>query len=484
MKPATCSWPGSPVRQIFPRRPARTTKPADAFVCVLQPDATLPGEEHVQYGTFLPSTLSQEEINDLAVDGNGGVVAAGLIASDGFTELNTVVFSLDLRLPVAAFTLSDLGAGQVELDPAASSTSGSTVITAYDWDFGDGDTAERTAPLPAVDHTYGAPGRYSIALTVTNDIGLRRTKRQLFTVSCPESDLGPWTAVDIGAPGFPGSTRIEGNEPAESHLALCAGGELLAGESDQCHFVYREVDDDAVLSAHVLVAEGAGSRWQIGVMLRESLEPTARHAAMLIQRSVIGTPRFRSARRETETTRSTQGATVEVTHAYVRIDRRGDEFIASASTDGNDGSWDEVNRVTIEGFPRHYLAGLVAIGHDASPLAPFAPLSAEVAELNLTGGAAGAGPFLRGDCNDDGGVDIADAVCILNWLFLGGNTPGCLAATNTNGDAGADISDGTYLLNHLFLGGPPPVAPSPECGPGELPADEKTCETPQENCPR
>jgi hypothetical protein len=80
--------------------------------------------------------------------------------------------------------------------------------------------------------------------------------------------------------------------------------------------------------------------------------------------------------------------------------------------------------------------------------------------------------FRRGDCNDDGSVDISDAVCILGWLFLGGTTPGCVAATNTNGDEAADVSDAVYLLAHLFLGGPAPVAPFPECGPAALEADE------------
>ena len=87
--------------------------------------------------------------------------------------------------------------------------------------------------------------------------------------------------------------------------------------------------------------------------------------------------------------------------------------------------------------------------------------------------------FRRSDCNDDGAVDISDAVCILNWLFLGGMVPGCIAVTNTNGDADADISDATYLLNHLFLGGPAPVDPFPECGPGTLALG---CVTPPKGC--
>ena len=90
--------------------------------------------------------------------------------------------------------------------------------------------------------------------------------------------------------------------------------------------------------------------------------------------------------------------------------------------------------------------------------------------------------FRRGDCNDDGTVDVSDASCILNWLFLGGATPGCIAVTNTNGDASADISDAVYVLARLFLGGPAPFAPFPDCGAGTLPTDEESCATPPKSC--
>ena len=90
--------------------------------------------------------------------------------------------------------------------------------------------------------------------------------------------------------------------------------------------------------------------------------------------------------------------------------------------------------------------------------------------------------FLRGDCNDDGNVNLADAVCILNWLFAGEATPGCIAALNTNGDDDVNITDAVSLLSFLFAGGPPPVDPFPDCGPGALAADEELgCENPP-NC--
>ena len=90
--------------------------------------------------------------------------------------------------------------------------------------------------------------------------------------------------------------------------------------------------------------------------------------------------------------------------------------------------------------------------------------------------------FVRGDCNDDGDVNVADVSCALERLFAGGPMPGCLAVLNTNGDGSVDITDPVFLLNFLFVGGPSVVDPFPDCGPGMLPADEQLgCANPP-NC--
>ena len=71
--------------------------------------------------------------------------------------------------------------------------------------------------------------------------------------------------------------------------------------------------------------------------------------------------------------------------------------------------------------------------------------------------------FVRGNCNGDGRVDISDATCTLNWLFLGGSPPGCLAGTNTNGDGTVDIAHPTSPLTPLCLGGAAPPEPYLHC---------------------
>lgn len=73
--------------------------------------------------------------------------------------------------------------------------------------------------------------------------------------------------------------------------------------------------------------------------------------------------------------------------------------------------------------------------------------------------------FRRGNTNGDSGVDLADALFVVNYLFSGGQQPGCLDSADINDDGSVDISDTIYLLNYLFVSGPSPSAPGPQnCG--------------------
>lgn len=75
--------------------------------------------------------------------------------------------------PVAYFTPTVLLGGVVAFDAAASlSPVGS--IALYQWDFGDGSPVV-TVGTPLVNHTYAAPGVYTVTLTVTNTAGTSTT---------------------------------------------------------------------------------------------------------------------------------------------------------------------------------------------------------------------------------------------------------------------------------------------------------------------
>ena len=62
---------------------------------------------------------------------------------------------------------------------------------------------------------------------------------------------------------------------------------------------------------------------------------------------------------------------------------------------------------------------------------------------------------LRGDGNFDDRIDLADAVCILSFLFAGGPEPLCTCASDFNRDGRLDIADPIAELSAIFLGDPP-----------------------------
>ncbi|MGE4632008.1 MAG: hypothetical protein AAEJ47_03115, partial [Planctomycetota bacterium] len=74
--------------------------------------------------------------------------------------------------------------------------------------------------------------------------------------------------------------------------------------------------------------------------------------------------------------------------------------------------------------------------------------------------------FRRGDCNNDGNVDITDAIGALGILFGGAGPPDCWDSCEANDDGTMNISDVVFTLGYLFGDGPPPPDPGPvNCGP-------------------
>jgi hypothetical protein len=91
--------------------------------------------------------------------------------------------------------------------------------------------------------------------------------------------------------------------------------------------------------------------------------------------------------------------------------------------------------------------------------------------------------FRRGDANDDGGVNIADALRILSFLFTGATPPACEDAADGNDDGGLDISDALAILGFLFLGSEAPPVPGPTtCGSDLTPDALGRCTDPAGSC--
>ena len=89
--------------------------------------------------------------------------------------------------------------------------------------------------------------------------------------------------------------------------------------------------------------------------------------------------------------------------------------------------------------------------------------------------------FLRGDCNMDGRLDLADPTTVLGAQFQGVEVA-CEDACDVQDDGKADLADSIYLLTFLYKSGPAPFAPFPKEGldPTE---DTLSCDGGNMTCP-
>ncbi len=84
------------------------------------------------------------------------------------------------------------------------------------------------------------------------------------------------------------------------------------------------------------------------------------------------------------------------------------------------------------------------------------------------GSAPVAARFIRGDANQDGKVNIADAVAIVRTIFGVGSKialiEACQASADVNDDGELNVSDVTFVLAYLFQAGRVIPAPAGVCG--------------------
>ena len=83
--------------------------------------------------------------------------------------------------------------------------------------------------------------------------------------------------------------------------------------------------------------------------------------------------------------------------------------------------------------------------------------------------------FARGDCNDDGTINITDPIFSLDAMFSGGPQPSCVDACDMDDDGSNGLADAIALLAYLFQMGAAPAQPFPDCG-ADPNADTLSCD--------
>jgi hypothetical protein len=135
----------------------------------------------------------------------------------------------------------------------------------------------------------------------------------------------PWVAQDIGAVGAAGSESYDG-----SAYTVNGSGAGIWSTSDEFRYIYQTASGDCDVRARVTGVTGDALA-RAGVMIRETLNTGSKHAAMLLT----------SGQGATFERRTSTGGTTAATNAssltapsWVRVQRVGNKFTASASSDG------------------------------------------------------------------------------------------------------------------------------------------------------
>jgi regulation of enolase protein 1 (concanavalin A-like superfamily) len=366
----------------------------------------------------------------------------------------------------AAFTVdpqSGVAPLAVHFDGSISTSPPGTTLSSFSWDFGDGDS-DVTQDADA-NHTFNEAGRFVVTLTAASSIGIEGSAQSTIQSACPGAPVPPFVAEDIGSLAFPGASRPEGDG-----FTLCTGGKRLTGKADSLHFVHRQISCSSfVFTAHLASAANESVLAQAGLMIREGLDPGARHACLAIEKLDPGDEsRVRLVSRTVEGSATTNPFTANPLAppaAWLRLSRDGDVIRASVSVDGANWDEDTFKPVTLEGLSRTIFLGFAGMGSEPpDPEAHFMPLEARFTEVQVEGCPLGSS-FRRGDVDANGSIQITDPVRILGYLFLGEGSPECLEAADTDNDGAVDISDVIANLSYQFTGGESPAPPGPTvCG--------------------
>jgi subtilisin family serine protease len=268
----------------------------------------------------------------------------------------------------------------------------SPAATSWSWNFGDGDVSSDQNPQ----HIYTDPGLYNVSLEVTDPNGTNTKTRKYYILASADTVTGDSTAIIPS--GGTDSAAIEiyfrNTIPIDTFTLV---------------FVYTAQSGTAVLDYRSVSLEGTRGQDFDSVVLRGEA-PTTHKVAL----------EFWPYR----TTGSNPLMPGEGTVAKLWFSATGSGTVA-------------FDTITLIGysynFKNHYVDGY---------LPEFRPFTVQVG--------------MRGDANNDGTVNIGDAVYLVNYIFKGGPAPDTDYLGDANGDESVNIGDAVYLIDYIFHGGPPP----------------------------
>ncbi|MHC4544246.1 MAG: lamin tail domain-containing protein, partial [Planctomycetota bacterium] len=167
------------------------------------------------------------------------------------------------------------------------------------------------------------------------------------------------TGQDIGGPSIPGSYSYDGGV-----YTVMGDGDDIWDISDSFYYVFRPLTGDGELTARVVGVTYTDYWAKAGVMIRETLTGSSKHAMMIITPSFLRAFQWRS----TTNYNSLSGDIYSMPY-WVRIKRTGDSFTGYYAPDvgGSPGAW-SVQGSTFISMAEEVYIGLCVTSHSSGAL--------------------------------------------------------------------------------------------------------------------
>lgn len=277
-------------------------------------------------------------------DGNPVVITG---STGGFQAVTSLAFTSKASTAIGLEWTAVATATGYRIERSTNGTSFTTLTTAAA-----GTTTYSDASVAVL-------GKYYYRLVALNGTTAGNPSPTIFTAAPAAVALPkPWVTVDVGSVLGEGATGYQSPK-----FISVSSGTAIGGAADSFRYTSQPLVGDGSIVARVTSVENTGGWAKAGVVIRESLDPNARQAVMVV--SATNGIAWQYRQNVGGSGVVVAGPTSQTAPAWVKVTRAGNTFTGSWSADG--ATWTEVGSITIS-MGITVLAGLASTSDAAARL--------------------------------------------------------------------------------------------------------------------
>ncbi len=204
---------------------------------------------------------------------------------------------------------------------------------------------------------------YYYVVQAANASGTSASSAEVSALSVPSFALGNgWADQDIGSVLTPGSASCS---VANANTFIVSGsGSDVFGTADQLHYAYQSVTGDYTFVGRIATQTLSGSNGdKVGLMMRESLDPGAKHVFLVFYQRNSGEADFISRPTTGGASTSVTGQGMITTSIWFKLVRSGNTFTGSVSVDAT--NWVTTASATVA-MANTYYAGIAVCSRSST----------------------------------------------------------------------------------------------------------------------